>query len=52
MLKVVDIFRMNGKIPATYINGMSYRNDKGFDISIDKILDWLLTLTSKYLVSQ
>jgi hypothetical protein len=39
MLKVVDILKMNGNIPATYISGMSSKNDKGFDISIDKIFD-------------
>ena len=39
-------------MPATYTNGTNYKNDKGFDIYIDRIFDWLFILNSMYFVIQ
>jgi len=52
MLKVVDILRMNGTIPAMYIKGISYKKDNGFEIYLERIFDWEFILTKRSFVIQ
>lgn len=43
---------MNGIMPATYINGTSYKKANGLVISRDNIFDWLFIFSNKYFVNQ